>query len=251
MSSIVAASRAVSRCRPRTSTDCLGTGPPRSSSPATGTGGKITRLARWRRIRRAARSDSFTVADPARRRREHGPTQPGDGDTGRAPVAPRDGRLAQAALTRVEVLAGRLAAGEADGRVGPAVPGGPRPDREGHAPAAARAAARDVAPGEPPRVAGGELEARIQGGDPPRPGASRAERLGQRVPRPVARAAGEEGPGQPAGAERQPALPRARPRPAPSGAAAGTPRSRKAAKPGAPCRYLSASDRTPGRSVCP
>jgi hypothetical protein len=99
-----------------------------------------------------------TVASRLRRVGEDCPTEAGDGDARRAPLAPREWRLAHATVRARDVLAGRAAAGEAEGRVRAAVSARPRPDRERHALPAPRAAARDVAPREPPRVARGELE---------------------------------------------------------------------------------------------
>ena len=109
-------------------------------------------------------------------------------------------------MTRRQVLARREAAGEAERRVGAAAAARPRPDREGHTMATARAAALDVAPAQPPRVARGQLEEP----DPRRRHASAlaaaAERRRERVVRSALRAAGEERPRHPARANRQPAL---------------------------------------------
>jgi hypothetical protein len=83
-----------------------------------------------------------------------------------------------------------------------------RPDGERHALAAPRARSREVAPGKPPGVAGGDLEEPDPGrrgcgrGGPP----SSEERRPQRVGRLVPRASREERPRHPAPADRQPPL---------------------------------------------
>src|SRR5439155_1902515 len=81
--------------------------------------------------------------------------------------------------------------------------GEPRPDREGDALAAARTAAWQVPPRQPPGVAGGQLE----DADPGRAtgGAGGAERGRDRVRRLVLRPEREVRGRHPAGADREPA----------------------------------------------